>query len=183
VTGSVQFQGYKSITGGFVAFGSTKGEAGSAFQSRSIWYGCQGETWAELQAHVRKLALRIMSDAAWPELTAVELFMQGWDEETPLSLSPHPHAESMFRHLSTVCDSPVPRVEDLGGIAQVFYLRDNKLLLVLPDQPWKPELESGMIAFLAAVSNEATVPAVQRFGKAHEEIMDETLRGAMPVLG
>lgn len=178
---AIKFECYKSITGGFVAFGSAVGETGTALANRPVWYGCQGETWADLQASVRKLSLRILDSVSLgPSLRPIELTMKELSEETPLLLSPHPEAELMFRQLSTVCGHPRPRVEEFGGMAQVYYLRDNQLLMVLPGEPWKPELESGMIAFLLSVSLEGSAPTAHRFGQTAEEVVDTTLRGSMP---
>jgi len=55
MTPTFAFDCYRSIDDGWVATGALQGMAGGSFEERPLWYGCQGDTWPELQAGICKL--------------------------------------------------------------------------------------------------------------------------------
>ena len=75
MTTAFRFDCYQSVMGGWVASGTVEGVAGGSFEERPVWYGCQGDTWPELQAGmgslVETLRPRVTLDAKRRALEAL----------------------------------------------------------------------------------------------------------------
>jgi len=67
-----------------------------------IWYGCQGESWAELESCIRKLGERVQISVTLNPRMPLRSAPKGMDEAFPLFLSPHPNINGLIRKLGNV---------------------------------------------------------------------------------
>lgn len=175
----IKFNCYKSVAGGFAACASAKGKPGTPHSIHPIWYGCQGETWEELVPRMRKLGVWVQESVTHEKKAMpFEVSLKEWSGEVPLQMSPYSNIEGMFRQLCTVGNTPIARVEEFDGMAKVYYLRRSAVLMVLPDKPWKPELEGELISFLVEVSKGGLQPSAQHYEQTEEDLVDWALRGS-----
>lgn len=174
-----RFTCYRSVSDGWAAFGSIRGVAGGSFEERPVWFGCQGETWEELQADMAKLVEvlgpRVELDR---QRTPIEVCLRTWPEDQPLLVPPAGTPEALFDNLVNVGSRRRAWVEYVDTVTIVSFLKIGALAVVRPEAGWKPELVSGFLAFAIGLVPEHPTPAPERAGQTSADLVEEILLGA-----
>ena len=173
-----QFDCCRSIADGWVATGSARGQAGGSFEERPVWYGCQGETWAELQAAMAKLAAvlkpRLGLDTP---ATPIEAFIKVWPEGEPLLVPPVGTPDRLYDNLVNVGTRRRAFVEKADEVEIVSFLKLGALAIDRPAGPWKPELVSSFLAFAIGLVPEHPTPIPERAGQTSADLVEEIILG------
>jgi hypothetical protein len=179
---SIKFNCYKSITGGMVASGTVRGVAGGHFEERPVWYGCQGESWPELQAGITRLAdvmrTRVSLDT---QVTPVEAFIKVWREDEPLLIPPLGDAARLFDNLVNVGTRRRGFVERVDDIQIISFLKIGALAVLRPTGAWKPELVSSFLAFAISLVPEHPTPIPEKAGQTPADLVEEILLANLEV--
>ena len=178
MTTTFQFDCYPSVMGGWVASGTVEGVAGGSFEERPVWYGCQGDTWPELQAGmgslVETLRPRVTLDA---KTTPIEAALKAWPENQPMLLPPAGDAERLFRNLVNVGTRRRAFVENADQVQIVSFLKLGALAIARPSGVWKPGLVSSFLGFAIGLVPEHPTPVPERAGQISADLVEEILLG------
>lgn len=173
-----QFDCSRSLCDGWVASGTIRGVAGGSFEERPVWFGCQGETWEELQAGMAKLVEvlgpRVELDR---RMTPIEVRLRAWPEDRPLLVPPVGTAENLFNNLVNVGSLRRAWVEYVDQATIVSFLKIGALAILRPAGAWKPELVSSFLAFAIGLVPEYPTPAPERAGQTPADLVEEILLG------
>jgi len=178
MTTTFKFECWASVCDGWVACGTAQGVAGGSFEERPVWFGCQGDTWEELQAGMARLA-EVLGPRLEPnlQLTPIQVHLHPWPETRSLLVPPVGTAEALFHNLVNVGSRRRAFVENVEEIRIVSFLKLGALALVLPAGAWKPELVSGLLAFAVGLVPAKPTPAPERAGQTSADLVEEILRG------
>lgn len=172
----IQLDCFKSVAGGFVAFGTAVGAKGSTREGRLFGYGCQGETWDELQVLICRLAGSVAQDSGRTIRPApIEAQLKSWPTEVPLLITPYGNMTTMFRGLASVGRSTPGRVLELAGITEVTFRRKTRYSFICPEREWKPELASCLLHHIEATLRGDTGEGIGPSSEDWQEIMAEIL--------
>ena len=178
MTTTFKFDCYESIADGWVACGTVRGEAGGSFEERPVWFGCQGDTWGELQAGIRKLVEVLKPRLAEGLRTMpIEARLKVWPEGEPLLLPPVGEAEKLFNNLVYVGSRRRAWVENADEVQIVSFLKIGALAIVRPEGEWKPELVSSFLGFAIGLVPEHPTPAPERAGQTPADLIEEIMLG------
>lgn len=178
--GRIQFECFKSLSGGFVAYGRARGEMGARCSNRQVCFGCQGESWEELQANIRRLVISVAPDITLnPTLAPIEIYAKPWPPDEPLLASPHANIGAMFRGLADIGRSLPGRANESGGVTQVLFQRETYFSYVCPTAEWKPELISGLLRQIESVLPERTEPTSEAYSRGRDDVIAEILSNAI----
>lgn len=173
-----RFDCCRSICDGWVASGSLRGVAGGSFEERPVWFGCQGDTWAGLQAAMTRLVEvlgpRIELDR---QATPIEALVRPWPEDRPLLVPPAGAPEELFNNLVNVGSRRRAWVEYVDEVTIVSFLKIGALAVLRPEGAWKPELVSSFLAFAIGQVPEHPTPAPERAGQTSADLVEEILLG------
>jgi hypothetical protein len=134
----IQLDCFESVAGGFVAFGTTIGATGSARAGRLFGYGCQGETWDELQTLVRRVAISVAHDADQTARPApIEVRLKSWLIDAPVLITPYGNMTAMFKGLTSVGRATPGQVLEHQGITEVSFRRETQYSFICPEREWK----------------------------------------------
>jgi hypothetical protein len=172
------FDCYRSMADGWVAAGTLQGMAGGSFEERPLWYGCQADTWPELQAGICRLVevLRPRVDPN-PRTTAIEATVRAWPEGRPLLLPPAGNPARLFGNLVNVGTRRRAWVENADEVQIVSFLKVGALAIIKPKGIWKPELVSSFLGFAIGLVPEHPTPIPQRAGQTPADLVEEILLG------
>ena len=178
MTTTFKFDCYPSVADGWVASGTVRGVAGGSFEERPVWYGCQGDTWQELQAGMGKL-VEILKPRLAAEVmtTPIEAFVKVWPVDRPILLPPPGDAEKLFNNLVDVGSRRRAWVENADEVQIVSFLKIGALAIVKPERDWKPELVSSFLGFAIGLVPEHPTPAPERAGQTPADLIEEILFG------
>ena len=173
------FTCHKSVMDGWVASGTITGVAGGTFEERPVWFGCQGASWLELQAGMRKLAKVLAPRLEVNAMaTPIEAFVKVRPEDEPLLIPPTGLAEHLFNHLIEVGSRRRAWAENVDGVRIISFLKIGALAVLKPDTEWKPELVSSFLGFANGLVPEHPTPAPERAGQTSADLVEEILLGA-----
>jgi len=172
----VQFDCFESIAEGFVAFGAAPGPKGSTRAGHQFVYGCQGESWEELQGLIRRLASSVAHDLGLAQRPApIEVRMKPWPTDLSLLITPYGDVTAMFKGLANI-GRPIPgRVVNSGGITEVRFRKEVHCTFICPERDWKPELVSCLLHHLEATLRRRTPDGAEPPAEDWQEILAEIL--------
>ena len=171
-----RFDCYKSIADGWVASGTVKGRAGGSFEERPLWFGCQAETWPELQAGMARLVEVLGPRVETTSKAApIEVFLKTWPEDRPVLLPPVGRMEKLFANLINVGSRRRGFLENADGVQIVSFLKIGALAVLRPEGGWKPELVASCLGFTLGLVPEHPTPAPERAGQTREDLIEEIM--------
>ncbi len=178
MTTTFKFECWPSVCDGWAASGRAQGVEGGSFEKRPVWFGCQGDTWAELQAGMARLA-EILGPRLEPglQLTPIQVHLRPWPEDRPLLVPPVGTPEALFNNLVNVGSRRRAFVENAEEVRIVSFLKLGALALLMPGEAWKPELVSSFLAFAVGLVPEHPTPAPERAGQTPADLVEEILLG------
>jgi len=172
------FDCHVSVHGGWVASGTVNGEAGGSFEQRPVWYGCQGETWPELQAGMAALVAALKPRVALrPVATPIEAFVKPWPERQPMLVPPFGDGEQLFWNLINVGTRRRAWTEHVEAVSIISFLKVGALAIHKPEGAWKPELVSSFLGFAIGLVPEHPTPVPERAGQTSADLVEEILLG------
>jgi hypothetical protein len=171
-----RFECHRSAAEGWVASGTVRGVAGGSFEERSVWFGCQGETWAELRAGMAAL-VKVLKPrvAVQAHTTPIEAFVRPWPADRPFLIPPIGRSEQVFENLLNVGSRRRDFVEIVDDVRIVSFLKLGALAVLKPGTAWKPELVSSFLEFAIGLVPEHPTPAPERAGQTPADLVDELL--------
>jgi hypothetical protein len=173
-----QFDCYRSIADGWVAAGTVQGMAGGSFEERPVWFGCQGATWAELQAGMARLVEVLRpSLCEKSQVTPVQAFVKAWPEDRPLLVPPVGNPAKLFGNLVDVGTRRRAWVENADEVQIVSFLKLGALAVLRPKGLWKPELVSSFLGFAIGLVPAKPTPIPERAGQTSADLVEEILLG------
>jgi len=172
------FECHRSVCEGFVASGTLRGVAGGSFEERPVWFGCQGSTWAELQAAITRL-VEVLGPRVElnRQATPIEVLLRPWPEDRPLLVPPAGSPEDLFNNLVNVGSRRRAWVEYVDAVTIVSFLKIGALAVLRPEEAWKPELVSSFLAFAVGLVPEHPTPAPESTGQTPADLVEEILGG------
>jgi len=175
----VQFDCFESLAGGFVAFGATPGPKGSTREDRLFGYGCQGETWDELQALIRRIAGSLPQDTDHAIRPApIEVQLKPWPTDVPILMAPFGSMTAMFKGLASVGRTTPGRISEYDGVTEVTFRKATRYSFICPEQDWKPELVSCLLHHIEGTLLRDAGDASNLSIEERQEIMAEILFNA-----
>jgi hypothetical protein len=171
-----RFDCYKSILGGWVASGTVRGRAGGSFEERPVWFGCQADSWPDLQVGMARL-VEVLSPRIEtnPRTTPIEVFIKAWPDDKPILLPPVGKVEKLFANLINVGSRRRGFLENADDVQIVSFLKIGALAMFRPEGDWKPELVASFLGFTLNLVPEHPIPAPERAGQTREDLIEETL--------
>lgn len=174
--GRVQFDCFESVAGGFVAFGATTGPKGSTREDRLYGYGCQGETWYELQASIRRIAGSLPQDTDHAIRPApIEVQLKPWPTDVPILIAPIGSVTAMFKGLANVGRTTPGRVFEHDSVTEVTFMKATRYSFICPEHDWKPELVSCLLHHIDGTLLRNTGDVSNLSIEDRQEIMAEIL--------
>jgi len=179
MTTTFRFLCYRSVADGWVASGVVRGVAGGSFEERPVWYGCQADTFPELQDGMRQLAevLRTRVEEPVAHLTPIEAFVKDWPAEQALILPPRGDGQELFRNLINVGTRRRAWLENADDVQIISFLKVAALAILKPKGDYKPELVSSFLEFAIGQVPAHPTPTPERAGQTPADLVDEILLG------
>jgi hypothetical protein len=170
------FDCYRSVSEGWVACGSVKGVASGSFEERPVWYGCQADTWAGLQAGMQQLVDVLRPRVEEGSLaTPIQAFVK--DTPEPLIVPPAGDSEALFQNLINVGTRRRGWLENADEVQIISFLKIGALAILKPKKDWKPELVSSFLGFAIRLVPEHPTPVPEHAGQTPADLVDEILLG------
>jgi len=172
------FDCFRSVAEGWVASGTVKGVAGGSFEERPVWFGCQADTWDELQAGMQQLAGVLRPRVEEGTLaTPIQAFIRDWPGDRPLIVPPAGEPEELFQNLINVGTRRRGWLENADEVQIISFLKIGALAILRPKAAWKPELVSSFLGFAIGLVPEKPTPTPDRAGQTPADLVDEILLG------
>lgn len=172
------FDCFRSVMEGWVATGTVRGVAGGSFEERPVWFGCQGETWEELQAGMQQLVGVLLPRVEEGALaTPIQAYLRTWPVDQAMLVPPAGDPEDLFQNLINVGTRRRGWLENADEVQIISFLKLGALAILRPKGAYKPELVSSFLGFAIGLVPEKPTPTPDRAGQTTADLVDELLLG------
>jgi hypothetical protein len=143
MTVKMEFKCFRSVSGGFVAFGKEDVSLHRGGHARKFWFCCQAEKWEDLEGHMRAILKYVPGHLdlnPYPVESTIEI--KEWPSDQKMKFVRGTNYANALIHLVRKAGPRATTRSGDGGITDYPCINGRHLVMVNPVEKWKPEVVS-----------------------------------------